>query len=325
MCMPMRRQRRPSWVGLGSLVFLTLFALFSGCKLAVPPTQRQVLENALAATTIIPPRWTAPADTNAVANDWLKTFDDPQLEALVAEAMTHNTDLRAAAERVEAARQLVVVGSQLLPVVGVRLGAGATRDAGNKDWGTGTTAYAGIAWEPDVWGRLRAQKDATRAAYEATALEYAWARQSLVATTAKAWFLATGTRQLFQLAGQAVGIYANLLALVKTRRAAGKVTDLDVAEAGANLHTAQAQLRTAEAADLEARRALELLLWAAIPPRKSPWRPTIRRFPHRCVRVCRCRSLSAAPTCSPRRARCALPSAAKRRRGSPYSRPSPWA
>jgi len=245
----------------GAIILSAFATVLIGCKLADPPSQSQTLTNALPATTKIPLEWSSPANTNLVTDEWLRTFNDVQLEALVAEAVSNNTDLRAAASRVEAARQHVaIVGSQLLPKVGARLGAGATRDDGNDDWGTGTTAYLGAAWEPDIWGKLRSRKSASQAAYEATALEYVWARESLAATTAKAWFLATGTRQLLQLSERAVGIYSNLFELVKIRRIAGKVTDLDVAEAGASFNMAQAQLRSAQTADLEARRTLELLL-----------------------------------------------------------------
>jgi NodT family efflux transporter outer membrane factor (OMF) lipoprotein len=220
-----------------------------------------VLTNALPASTTLPPRWSSPADTHAVTDDWLKSFQDARLDAIVAEAITNNLDLRRAAAQVEIARQtVVVVGSQLLPQVGAKLGAGATRDDGHDDWGAGTTAYLGAAWEPDVWGKLRAQRASAQAGYEATALDFAWARQSLAATTAKTWYLAVETRQLVSLAEQAVGIYSNLLELVRVRRAAGKVTDLDVAEASASLNTAQSQLRLFQAADSEVKRSLEILL-----------------------------------------------------------------
>ena len=62
------------------------------------------------------------------------------------------------------------------------------------------------------------------------------------------------------LAEQVVGIYSQLLDLVKIRRAAGKVTDLDVAEASASLNTAQSQLRAFQAAESEVKRDLEVLL-----------------------------------------------------------------
>lgn len=245
-----------------ALLIVCLFAsLPVGCELATPPSNSQMLRDALPPTATIPPNWVSPADPDAVTNDWLKRFNDPQLEALVAEAIANNTDLRAAAARVEAARQLVtVVGSQMLPQVGANFGFGATRDDDNRSWGTGSTVYLGVGWEPDIWGKLRAQTESTKARFEATALEYAWARQSLAATTAKAWFLATETHKLLQLMEQAVDVYSELLELAKVRLAAGKVSDLDVAEAGASANAAKAQLSMAQAADFEARRALELVL-----------------------------------------------------------------
>jgi outer membrane protein TolC len=120
--------------------------------------------------------------------------------------------------------------------------------------------YGGIFWEIDLWGRIRAQKAAAEAGFEATALDYAFGRQSVAATTAKSWYLAIETRQLVALAEQAVEIYTRLLELVKIRRAAGKVADLDVAEASANLNSAESDLRIAQGLYSEARRALELLL-----------------------------------------------------------------
>jgi outer membrane protein, multidrug efflux system len=247
--------------GRGVVVLLFLAALVSGCALSKPPRRSEVVTNALPQGTAIPAQWSSTTNTNPVANNWLKTFNDPRLDAIVAEAITNNLDLRQAAAGVEGARQtVIVVGSQLLPHVGGKLGAGATRDDGHDDWGSGTTAILGAGWEPDVWGRLRAQRAAWQASYEATALDFAWAQQSLAATTAKAWYLAVETRQLVNLAEQVVGVYSQLLELVKVRRAAGKVTDLDVAEAGASLNTAQSRLRAAQAADSEVKRGLELLL-----------------------------------------------------------------
>jgi len=117
-----------------------------------------------------------------------------------------------------------------------------------------------VSWEVDVWGRLRSQRAATQQNYEAVAMDYAFARQSLAATTAKSWYLAIETRQLLALAEQSVSLYTKLLELVKVRRAAGKVADLDVAEASYQLDEAQAQLTVAQGLYSEARRTLEILI-----------------------------------------------------------------
>jgi outer membrane protein TolC len=112
----------------------------------------------------------------------------------------------------------------------------------------------------DVWGKLRAQRAAAEAGYEATALDYAYARQSLAATVAQTWYLAIETRQLLALAEQSVDIYRQLLDLVAMRRSAGKDSDLDVADMRAKLELALSSVEAARQSYDEVRRSLEVLL-----------------------------------------------------------------
>jgi len=57
--------------------------------------------------------------------DWLATFNDPQLESLVREALVYNLDLQLAAARVEqAAGYAELAGATLYPQVNL-LGAAA--------------------------------------------------------------------------------------------------------------------------------------------------------------------------------------------------------
>ena len=55
-------------------------------------------------------------------------------------------------------------------------------------------------------------------------------------------------------------VYSDLLDFVKVRRDAGKVSDLDVAEASANPNEAQSNLRATQGMCGETRRSLEVLL-----------------------------------------------------------------
>ncbi len=85
------------------------------------------MKQALPQGTAIPSTWGSAAVTGQVTNDWLQSFNDPRLDALVEEAILHNLNLRRSAMRVEIARQnMAVVGSQLLPQVGAKLGAATT-------------------------------------------------------------------------------------------------------------------------------------------------------------------------------------------------------
>jgi outer membrane protein, multidrug efflux system len=236
-------------------------ALVAGCALAPLPRHDEVLDQALPKGTSVPPAWKAEAPVGAVGDDWLKALNDPMLDAIVAEAIANNLDLRVAAERVTIAQQsVIVVGAQLLPQVGVGLGGRTTNDEDHANNSNVTQAYAGVAWEIDVWGKLRAQRSAASESYVATALDYAYARQSLVATVCKTWYLATETRQLLALAEQAVDVYSQLLKLVTFRRQAGKDSDLDVVDTRAKLDAAMSDLEHARESYGEARRALEVLL-----------------------------------------------------------------
>ncbi len=236
-------------------------AFLTGCALAPAPSQDEVLTRALPADTRIPPAWKGAAGTGPVADDWLKSLNDPQLTAIVAEAIANNPNLRVAAESVRVAQETVtVVGAQLLPHVGMGLGARTIYDEDHSGHADATKALASASWELDVWGKLRAQRAAAEAAYEATAFDDAWARQSLAATVAKTWYLATETRQLLALSEQAVGVYSELLKLVKVRRAAGKDTDLNVVEEQAQVDSALSSVEAARESYGDVRRSLEVLL-----------------------------------------------------------------
>ena len=250
------------------LIIAAVLAI-GGCALSRPPTTPETLAKALPSGTVIPSAWKSAAPGMDVDNNWLASFHDSRLDAIVAEAVANNTDLRAAAAGVvEAQQSVVVVGAQLLPQVGAEAAMHATladRYATGDTSSNGTifsnnAESLGVGWEIDIWGRLRAQRAASEAGYQATALDYAFARQSLAATVVKGWFQAVETKQLLGLAGDSVRIYGNLLDLVKMRQAAGRVADLDVAEAQGSLDTARGQQSKAEGLYSEARRNLEVLL-----------------------------------------------------------------
>ncbi len=241
----------------------TMEVSLCGCALHKPPPHAAIVDQALPKATPLPPTWNAASNTENVSDDWLKSFQDDGLDAIVSEAIANNLDLRQSAARVEMARQsVIVVGAKLKPQISANF-SGATTRSTDKDvteQKQSSTELGTVSWELDVWGRLRSQRAAAQENYQAVALDSAFARQSLAATTAKSWYLAIETRQLLALAEQSVKIYTELLELVKVRRAAGKVADLDVAEAGYQLDEAQSQLTIEQGLYSEARRTLEVLI-----------------------------------------------------------------
>jgi outer membrane protein, multidrug efflux system len=232
----------------------------SACALRRPPARSEVVDKALPSPVTIPAEWTPSSATGGdVVNDWVKTFNDPGLETIVNEAIQHNTNLRKAAAVVEMARQsAALVGARLKPNVTLPLGESAVKEK-DEDAFQSNRAYAQVAWEVDVWGRIRSERAGAVAAFQSTALDYAFARQSLAAVTAQHWYLAIETRQLVDLSQRSVEVFATLVRLADAKYAAGQVSALDVAEANAVLNEAHAELERLQGLYSDIRRTLEVL------------------------------------------------------------------
>ncbi len=223
------------------------------------PTTAEIVAKALPSTTDISAGWAAAMSKGVVEDGWLQSFEDPRLEALAAEVLRNSPVLRIAAANVEraaaAARQ---AGANLAPVVSIGGGAGMSQ-RGNIDTQTSGVAL-NVGWELDVWGRLSAAAAAAEASYQAIESDFEYGRQSLIAQTAKAWFLATDARQQEMLAQEAVDIYTQLLEIAMVRENVGRASAQDVYLARADQSSAEERLRFAHGAYEQALRSIELML-----------------------------------------------------------------
>lgn len=243
---------------------IALCLLVAGCatKLQEPPPQEELLDDALPESTTVRTEWAAPADdTGDVDDNWIATFNDAQLEALVDEALDEqNPNLRILAAQVERAQAAArLAGSALKPTVG--LGAGVSGTAGPEPVEQ-QLAGAGVAisWEPDVWGRVQAGVNAADENLRATVADFEFARQSLVANLASTWYLATELRLQTELAQEIVDMLEQTVEIVETKQRVGQVSMQDVYLVQSDLATAQDAVQQAEAGQQQARRALEILL-----------------------------------------------------------------
>ena len=245
---------------LGACIFALLTA---GCatKLQEAPTSDVVLEEALPETEIAA-GWLAPVgDTGAVDDEWLKSFNDPQLEALVDEALdVQNPNLRILSTQVDRAEAAAALaGSALKPNVGLAAGVSENiSDSGPESTSSGASVV--MSWEADVWGRVQAGASAADENLRATVADFEFARQSLVANVAKSWYLAIELQGQESLAREIVDIRSDLLEIVETREELGAVSEQDVYLARSDLSGAEAVLRLTVGGQKEARRALEILL-----------------------------------------------------------------
>ena len=241
---------------------LTGAFLVGGCSVLPPPTRPEIQEQTGTVNQLGLERpWRAAATpAGAVQDDWMAGFGDAQLDALVAEAVANNADLRVAATRVEQATGYVrLAQAALRPQVNL-LGIGGFNSSGGDLSSSLQGAMLGVSWEIDLWGRLRYARNAAQETEASARADFAFARQSIAANVAKTWFSAAAAGQQKRLAESMVVAAGELATLAEQRSKVGIGDDQDVAAARARQGTfrdAALQLGLSETQTL---RALELLL-----------------------------------------------------------------
>ncbi len=239
-----------------SLPSFLVSLILVGCTTPRPPSSEEALANALPESTILPTTFSEQGSpgNNVLPANWIKAFQDPRLNAIIDEALANNLNLQAAVSQVEAAGGLVTqASSQMKPVV-------AATGEGVPGSSSSFQGAVSVSWELDIWGRIRAEKDAAEAQYEAVTADYEYARLSLKAQTARSWFIAVETRQQLEFAEEVVGLYQKTLRIVETKFEFGDVGMKEVHLARADLTASQERLRQVEGAYKVAIRSIEVLL-----------------------------------------------------------------
>jgi len=192
----------PTWL---LVVILAPFLCFSGC--AVGPNY-------------VRPKVNAPADFRGVEGaaqqasfadlPWWEAFKDERLKELVQTALANNYDLRVAVTRIEQSRQIAAQArAQYFPFVNYSVSAsdgknefvGAVSPTGGNVQGS-FLGVASVAWEADVWGRLRRLNESARAQYLATEQARRGVMLSLVSDVSQAYFQLLGLELQLDIANQ---------------------------------------------------------------------------------------------------------------------------
>ncbi len=234
-----------------------LASLLGACALAPAPEREALVKEALPQTSV-PPRYASPGGASgAVGNEWLATFHDPELDALVREAMAYNADLRVAQARVEqAAAYLKASGASLYPQVNILARGGGKMSDSSGLSGVGLFAN----WELDLWGRVRSGQAFAQYQYESAQLDAEYARQSIAALVAKGWLLAIEARMQKAQAQAMREASARLAGLAEDRLRVGNGDEFDVTIARAGVATLQDTERGLDASYQQALRGIETLV-----------------------------------------------------------------
>lgn len=246
-------------------------SLLAGC--ATPPDRMSVDWE-----QEVPAAWSSPVVVlDSAQAGWLSDFQDPVLEALVAEAISANPNLQASVARLDSAlAEAKRAGASLTPQLDL-VGSGSRSKTISRagSFGPGglddfdnflvnRSSQLGISldvtWELDIWGRVRKGQEATLAESQAAAADLQLARLSLAGQVAKAWFAAQERFLQYQLSLETFESFTRTAEIVQDRfdRGLGSATDVHLAKSSAS--SAKASLEENRLAFNRSVRSLEILL-----------------------------------------------------------------
>lgn len=262
---------------LAPLLFACSIALAgSGC--ALPPTAKPV--NLAADPALVPENWVAaPKDsennngktgtpetgqnTAQLQGDIYGVVDDDTARALIAEALNHNADLKAAAHRLKSSQWLlrpVVIAGR--PRIDASLGLRRTRTEFTDTSVTGNAGEYGIGvqWPIDLWGKLAADSSAAREDFAAQEADYEAARLSLGTMVLHGWVAVWSLDQEVSITLDRREALEQLHRIAQSRYRRGLAPFGEVDFARTQVEITRAEIATAREAALNARRDLEVLL-----------------------------------------------------------------
>jgi NodT family efflux transporter outer membrane factor (OMF) lipoprotein len=218
----------------------------------------------------------AHADESARASldHWWQRFGDPQLDALIEQALRNNNDLALAALNIRAAEL-----QTHLAVINPMVMAGYTYDYTKPLTGTvpptPATQFhsltASVSYEVDLWDQLGALKDVARWEARATHEDRQSAAQALIGTTVSLYFEIAELNERIAAADKSIAYAQKSLDLVKVLATAGSASTLEIAQAQQSLESREAAQIALIEQRIETRNALTVVL------NGTPWPETAER------------------------------------------------
>ncbi len=246
--------------------------LLLGACAAVGPDYVAPALDELAALDSFPSAAREPAalEPGEPAAQWWRALGDPALDALVERAVSANYDLRVASANVAAAAAArSAIGTRRQPTVDLngvvqerRQSSAQVVVANAADRFPTTTSgsvSADLAWEIDLFGRVRRSIEAADADLEAASALRADVIVAVLARVARAYVDLRGAQVRLAVAERNVAVQRQTLELVELLQREGAASQLDVARARTQLLTSEATMPSLRSAAVAAQNRLAAL------------------------------------------------------------------
>ncbi|NBF15557.1 efflux transporter outer membrane subunit [Pseudomonas sp. Fl4BN2] len=214
------------------------------------------------------------ATTTANFVTWWEGFGDPQLSALISQALVQNLDMAQAQARVAQARAaLGAADAALLPSATLNgqaarayqsletpLGQVLDATAGYNRYGNSYEANLDASWELDLFGGLRRGREATLADYQASEAGVVATRLTVAAQTADIYTTLRGLQTRLAIAQRQVDTQQELLEKVRLLHGQGLAAQFQVQQTEGQLSQVKASLPVLQTGLDAAMNALDVML-----------------------------------------------------------------
>ncbi|EXA66904.1 efflux transporter, outer membrane factor (OMF) lipo, NodT family protein [Acinetobacter baumannii 348935] len=201
---------------------------------------------------------------DVLADQWWTLFKDPQLNTLVEDVLSRNSNLAVAGINLQQAR---IQARQTQSQQGIRIGDARVSTGrqfsldGDGDRSTGISlGYPGLSYELDLFGKLANQTEAARWEARATEQDLQATVQSLIGTTAQLYWQLAYLNERYSVVQQNLATAQKTYDLVRVQYRAGAVSGLDLTQAEQAIQSQQATLSQIEQQRVETRTALAVLM-----------------------------------------------------------------
>lgn len=187
-------------------------------------------------------------DTTTIANiPWKEYFVDAKLQALIAEGLNNNMDLKIAMQRIQQAEaNFSMSRGALLPSVSAGLQMNHTRTSAKGGETNVLGYYSNVtslgfsaSWEIDLWGKLNNQSKAKYANY-LNSFEYRnLVQTTLIANIAKAYYSLIALDEQLKITRQTIGLLEKSTQTIAELKEAGLQNAAAVEQSRALLYNTQ--------------------------------------------------------------------------------------
>jgi outer membrane protein, multidrug efflux system len=244
---------RKAYVAIALLVSLPLVS----CA-GLPPESRTLPD------TVLPAAFGGAGGVAAAPAQWWTTFDSPELNTLIAEALGKSLTLQSAWDRLDQARATARIrGADDYPSLtgsgGAARSVNKTRGAGSvhaSDFSVGLSA----SYEVDLWGRVRSARQAAELDLAATEQDLHAAAMTLTAELADTWCQLIEQRARLKLLDAQIKTSQDHLDMITLKYVSGQTGVTDVLQQRQLLEAAQGlKVRVESDAEVSQQRIAVLL------------------------------------------------------------------